>query len=111
MPDTIRYYIIGFVVAFFLLGCFIILLAALYSQKQQKNKEERRKMAAEFSDTLLHAQLEIKEQTLQDISRELHDNFGQVASLIKINLNTFRWDDEEKAMKKIEDTKELVRQL
>jgi signal transduction histidine kinase len=111
MPETIRYYIIGFVIAFLLLGCFIILLAALYSRKQMKNRKEKLKMQAQFSDTLLHSQLEIKEQTLRHISWELHDNFGQIASLIKINLNTFSWDDQVKGVKKIEDTKELVRQL
>nr|WP_236676047.1 ATP-binding protein [Chryseolinea lacunae] len=60
---------------------------------------------------LLQSQLEIKEQTLQHISHELHDNLGQVASLIKINLNTLQLHDEQKALQKIEDTKELVRQL
>lgn len=60
---------------------------------------------------LLQSQLEIKEQTLQHIAHELHDNLGQVASLIKINLNTLQLQDEQKALQKIEDTKELVRQL
>jgi signal transduction histidine kinase len=63
-----------------------------------------------FQQTLLESQLEIKEQTLQHIARELHDNLGQVASLIKINLNTLQLEDT-KAIQKVEDTKELVREL
>lgn len=41
----------------------------------------------------------------------MHDNLGQIASLIKINLNTLQLDDKEKSIQKIDDTKELVRQL
>ena len=55
--------------------------------------------------------MEIKEQTLQHISYELHDNLGQVASLIKINLNTLNLDDKGKSLEKIAETKELTRQL
>ncbi|HKO82933.1 MAG TPA: ATP-binding protein [Chitinophagaceae bacterium] len=111
MPETIRYYIIGFVIAFLLLGLFIILLAALYSNRQTKNKNEKLKMQSQFAQTLLQSQLEIQEQTLQHISHELHDNLGQVASLIKINLNTLQLDDPIKASQKIETTKDITRQL
>jgi hypothetical protein len=111
MPETIRNYIIGFVIAFLLLGLFIILLAALYARRQKKNRKDRLEMQSQFDKTLLHSQLEIKEQTLQHVSHELHDNLGQVASLIKINLHTLKLDDPEKSVKKIEDTKELTKQL
>jgi two-component system, NarL family, sensor kinase len=59
----------------------------------------------------MQSQLEIHDQTLQNISYEIHDNIGQVASLIKINLNTLKLDNIEKATIKINDTKDLVRQL
>jgi signal transduction histidine kinase len=111
MTETVRYYIVGFLIAFLLLGLFIILLAALYSNKQAKNKNEKLKMQSQFAQTLLQSQLEIQEQTLQHISHELHDNLGQVASLIKINLNTLQLNDSFKATKKIEITKDLTRQL
>lgn len=68
-------------------------------------------MEAEFQQTLLQSQLEIQEQTLRHISWELHDNLSQAASLIKINLNTLKLDDIDKALRKIEDTKDITRQL
>lgn len=111
MPETIRYYIIGLVIAFLLLGLFIILLAALYSHKQTKNKNERLRIQSQFAQTLLQSQLEIQEQTLKHIGHELHDNLGQVASLIKINLTTLQLDNIAKATEKIEDTRDLTRQL
>ncbi|MFT3703481.1 MAG: sensor histidine kinase [Agriterribacter sp.] len=101
----------GFIIAFFLLGLFILLLSILYSNRQIKNKKEKAELQTQFSQTLLQSQLEIQEQTLRHVSRELHDNIGQVASLIKINLNTMVLEDQEKANQKIEDTKDLIRQL
>jgi signal transduction histidine kinase len=68
-------------------------------------------MKSQFTQTLLQSQLEIQEQTLQQVSRELHDNLGQIASLIKINLNTLQLADLAKATEKIEATKDLTRQL
>jgi signal transduction histidine kinase len=111
MPESIKYYLIGFVIAFLLLGAFILLLSVSYSKRQARNREEKQKMQSQFAQTLLQSQLEIQEQTLRHISHELHDNLGQVASLIKINLTTLQLDDATKATEKIEITKDLTRQL
>lgn len=85
----------------------VIILVVRYRKKRRENEEMRTK----FSEQLLSSQLEIQEQTLQYISRELHDNIGQIASLVKINLTTISVTDNEKASKKIENTKELMGQL
>jgi signal transduction histidine kinase len=47
-------------------------------------------MKVKYEQELLQAQLEIQEQTLQNISQEIHDNIGQVLSLVKLNLNTVK---------------------
>lgn len=97
---------------FVLLLITIILIAAiLYHNRRKKYLQETALLRSQFSQTLLQSQIEIKEQTLQYISRELHDNLGQIASLIKINLNTLQLHDSIKANEKIEDTKDLTRQL
>ncbi len=93
---------------------FVILLfffAISISLRYRKRKRENEDLKIQFSQTLLQSQLEIREQTLRHISYELHDNLGQVASLIKINLNTIQFDDKEKAIQKVADTKELTLQL
>ncbi|MEO6733974.1 MAG: sensor histidine kinase [Ferruginibacter sp.] len=99
-----------FIVAFIilLLICFIGFVLVIFYYKRKKLQDELQK---QFSQTLLQSQIEIQEQTLQHISRELHDNLGQVASLIKINLNTLQLSDEQKTKEKVEDTKELIRQM
>ncbi len=94
---------------FFLILIFfvVLILVVRYRKKRRENEE----MRAVFSEQLLSSKVEIQEQTLQYISRELHDNIGQIASLVKINLNTISLADTEKAAKKIDNTKELMSQL
>ena len=93
-----------------LLVSFIVVFILFYQKRRNAHVNEMNAAKIKFQQTLLESQLEIKEQTLQHIARELHDNLGQVASLIKINLNTLQLGDS-KAVQKVEDTKELVREL
>lgn len=94
---------------FFLILVFfvVITLAVRYRRRRKENEE----MRTRFSEQLLSSKLEIQEQTLQHVSHELHDNLGQVASLIKINLNTVQVNDPEAAVAKLANTKDLVKQL
>lgn len=89
----------------------IIVLVFVYQKKQVHYLKENEKLKISFEKELMKSQMEIQEQTLSHVSRELHDNLGQVASLIKINLGTISIKDAEKATEKIEDTKDLTRQL
>ena len=90
----------------FLLISIIIITAVLYHNRKKRYLQEK----ARFTRILLESQLEIKEQTLRHIAFELHDNLGQIASLIKINLETLRLDQPATAAEQVEDTKELARQ-
>jgi signal transduction histidine kinase len=95
---------------FFIL-LWLLRIVVKYQRNNFRHSLEKQQIQAEFSQTLLQSELEIKEQTLQQMARELHDNIGQVASLIKINLHTLNVGDNSSAVQKVEDTKELVRQL
>ncbi len=94
-----------------MLVSIIIIAVIKYQNRIYKHRKEQAQLHAKFSQTLLESQLEIQEQTLRHISSELHDNLGQVASLIKINLFTIDVNEPDKANEKIENTKELTRQL
>lgn len=91
----------------FLLISIIIITAVLYHNRKKRYLQEK----ARFTRILLESQLEIKEQTLRHIAFELRDNLGQIASLIKINLETLRLDQPATAAEQVEDTKELARQF
>ena len=94
-----------------LLSYFMVVFTLSYKKKQVEHTVEVSRIQNQFTQTLLQSQLEIKEQTLRHLAYELHDNLGQIASLIKINLNTLQLDDRGKSAQKIDDTKELTRQL
>ncbi len=95
-------------VIFFVLIFFIVLSIAI---RYRRKKKENEILRVQFSEQLLRSQLEIQEQTLQHVSRELHDNIGQMASLIKINLNTIQLQNPEAAETKLSNTRDLTRQL
>jgi two-component system, NarL family, sensor kinase len=95
-------------ILFFLMVFFVVIGLAV---RYRKRKKENEILRAQFSEQLLKSRLEIQEQTLQHVSRELHDNIGQMASLIKINLNTIQLQQPAIAETKLENTKVLTRQL
>lgn len=90
-----------------LLGVFIILFILAYNKRQKKYIQQKE----QFQKILLQTKLEIQEQTLQYVSKELHDNLGISASLVKIHLTTLPLENAELLPVKVEETKDLVRQL
>src|SRR5262245_34528318 len=104
-------FVITGIIIFLMLSGFIISFLYVHKNSQMKNLQEKLMLETQFSQTLLQTQLEIQEQTLQQISNELHDNIAQVASLIKMSLYTIKLNDTVKAEQKLEDIKELTRQL
>ena len=110
-PEEIFYSVIAGVILMIFLVVIFVLSIVRYQNKLRNHHIEKEKLKHEFSQTLLQSQLEIKDQTLKDIGYELHDNLGQISSLIKINLNTIKLDKPDQASKKIEESKSLLRQL
>lgn len=94
-------------ILFGLLFTFVIYFILLYRKTQFKLDWERERLKQE----LFRAESEIKEQTLTNVSRELHDNFGQIASLIKINLNMISKDLSKSDQEKVTESLSLIRQL
>ena len=94
-----------------ILCIFVVAITMLYFKKSKAEKIERKKLESEFAETLLQTQLEIKEQTLQNISHEFHDNFGQLVSLINIYLNIIKKGSPQEADKAITEAKILTKQL
>jgi signal transduction histidine kinase len=91
MPkDKIAFVISIVAVSFLILTVVIagIMLFRIYLKRKNKLLLEKELMSAQFEQTLLQSKLEIQEQTFRDIGKELHDNIGQVLSLVRLNLNT-----------------------
>ena len=65
---------------------FIVMIILLYQNKQAKHNQQIQEIKSSFENTLLSSQIEIQEQTFQNISREIHDNIGLSLTLSKLNL-------------------------
>ena len=89
---------------FIILGLTITLLGTLYWFYKYKSREK----LTLHQQELLHARLEIQEQTYRNISQELHDNIGQVLSLVKININSIDTDDPKAVGEKLSESKNLL---
>src|SRR5687767_793739 len=64
----------------------IVYFLFLYQNKRHSHQKEVMELRENFNQTLLQSKLEIQEQTLDHISKELHANFSHLVSLININL-------------------------
>ncbi len=102
------YTVILFSLFALLLITIIIIAAVLYYNRRKKHANETRMMQSAFQEELLRTQIEIQEQTLKNISQEIHDNIGQVLSLAKLNLNTFPPTTQPDILARANDTKQLV---
>jgi two-component system NarL family sensor kinase len=97
------------VIIVFLLAAFFILALVTYYNKRKKGYIlEKQTMQNNFQQELLQTQLEIQEQTFQNISQEIHDNIGQALSFVKLNINMIDLNQTEAAGNKLEESKKLL---
>jgi len=101
--------IISGTVVLIIVLCFLISFFISYKSRQEKHQMEVQAMKEKYDQEMLRTQLEIKEQTLKNISEEIHDNVGQILSLAILNLSAIELKDTEKAALKIESVTNLVK--
>ena len=108
MENSIYYTVVIGTFVLIILGVFIISFFLIYQRRRKAHLTETEKLQSQFRQTLLQTQLEIQEQTLKNISQEIHDNIGQVLSLAKLNVNTMTGASPELLDSKINDSKQLI---
>ena len=84
----------GGILALLLVG-FIVTILFLYQRKQHRQEQEIVRIKKEYDQELLTTQLEIQEETFKTIGQELHDNIGQVLSVVKLSLAILPIEKEE----------------
>jgi len=70
-----------------LVGVFMFIMVIVYQKRKIKSIREQQQLVAKYEQAVLHAKVEIREETLKYVGQELHDNVGQVLSLIKLYLS------------------------
>lgn len=94
-----------------LFGVAIIYFLFLYQRKRFRHQQEVLEIREAFNQTLLQSKLEIQEQTLDHIAKELHANFSHLVSLININLAEILPQSSQDMKESILETKSLAKQL
>src|SRR5690348_540927 len=100
--------IIATTVLILLLAGFIITILYLYQMKQfafQKNIEE---IKSSHEKNILQTQIDVREQTLLNISRDIHDNIALGLTLSKLHLNTLNYPGPIQVQDKIDLSVNLI---
>ena len=85
--SEIAFLVIAGTVVFLILISFIVLILMVHRNRQLANRQKMTLMKTTYEKELANSQLEIQEETLRYVGREIHDNLGQILSLVKLNLN------------------------
>ncbi len=65
---------------------FLVILFAVFQRRKNQLLKEKSEEKKRYERELAETQIEIREETLRNISWELHDNIGQLLTLAKIQL-------------------------
>lgn len=79
----------------------LIILFTVFQSRKNKLIQEREENKKRFEKEIAETQIEIREETLRNISWELHDNIGQLLTLAKIQL-------QQATLKNIEETAKII---
>ena len=91
-----------------LLANLLIFVLFIYQKRHNQHIRELHAIKEKYDKEILKTQLEIKEQTMHNISQEIHDNIGQVLSLANLQLTAIELEDNPYATQKIENSMKLV---
>lgn len=99
-------------IALLLMVVFGLSFTIYYHKRRRELTREKRLLKETHQRELLQSQLEIQNQTLQQIAEELHDNIGQLLTVAVMRLNAL--EDEiadPDAQQSVQQTRELIRTI
>src|SRR6201996_5855228 len=102
--------IIATVLAFLLVG-FIVSMLFLYQRRQHRQEQQLNRMKDQYQQELLRSQLEIQESTFKTIAMELHDNIGQVLSVIKLSLSILPLEKDYPAYESVQNSRQMLNKV
>ncbi|OKS88976.1 sensor histidine kinase [Mucilaginibacter polytrichastri] len=97
---------IGILVLFVL---FIITILFIYQRKTFEHQQKVAAIEQNLKQEILKTQIEVQDQTLTYVSREIHDNITQVLSFVKLSLGVVG-KDAAHTQTKITESRELISQ-
>lgn len=105
--DLLEVSILSFFIIF-ILSTITIIVLFLYKKRQIENKSKLQMLELKFEANVLKTNLEIQEETLHNISREIHDNISLNLTLSKLYLNTLPVKEDDKNNNLIQSSIDLI---
>lgn len=99
--------VIGAVLALLLVG-FIVSILFLYQRRQHRQEQELMRLKEEYEREVLRSQLEIQEESFKTIGQELHDNIGQMLSVVKLSLAVLPVTNDHPAWEPIQNSRQVL---
>jgi two-component system NarL family sensor kinase len=81
---------LAMIIVLLFFGVIFLMMLKYYNIRRQQAAREKQEMETRFEQQLMQARLEIQEQTLTYLAEEIHDHVGQILSLARIQLSSFR---------------------
>lgn len=94
-----------------LMSFFVIAMVFIHRQRQTLARQRLEQVQAEHERILLGIENEIQQETLTQVGRELHDNIGQLLSLMKLNLNSSKPEKQAEGRSMVNQVIQEVRSL
>lgn len=110
VSEWITFWITGTCLALLLMG-FILYFIILYRRKQDLFDRERKERELLYQHQLLETQVEIRNESVNHLARELHDNLGQMASFIKMQLDLYLRKEEAPPKEELTDLRDHTQKL
>jgi signal transduction histidine kinase len=102
--------LMGIALALLLVG-FIVTMLFLYQRRQHRQEQQLTRMKDEYQQELLRSQLEIQETTFKTIAQELHDNIGQVLSVVKLSLSILPLEKDHPAYESVQASRQMLNKV
>jgi len=102
------YFIIICTLILLVLGLAITVLSFRYQKNQILNANGILDLKTNHQEDLLKTQIQVQEQTFQNISREIHDNIAQKLTLAKLQLNLIEFPGDKKMQSDISSIINLI---
>jgi two-component system, NarL family, sensor kinase len=88
---------------------FIVAFIIVHKKKRYEHLLEKQQMENNYQNQLLLSKLEVQEQSFRYFSEEIHDNIGQLLSIVKMKLYNIRSSShEEEVVAKAGDCTDLL---
>ncbi|MDT0644328.1 sensor histidine kinase [Zunongwangia sp. F363] len=100
--------IVYFILVVLFLAAFTVIFFITYQKRKNKLLQEKSQAEKQYEEEITKSRIEIQEQTLKNVSRELHDNIGQLLSVANLQLNILSRNNNNPENEGLMEIKEIV---